>query len=219
MTFAWLPQTVASTSSAWTSDGEPLGLPQRRHRLVVAPELRQRDARERVHEREVPAIAGGVQRRGGLGDVLADDRDVADLPVALPELVVREADAARVVRGLRVLQRAAVQRDRARLIAARRGQAAVQPPERREPAGGDGVAEGVGRPAERGGGLVEIVLQQPRFGERRADGELVVARQRRRAERGRQQLRGFGAAAALERGAGARQQRLQGGGRHGGSIT
>ena len=197
---------------------EPLGLPQRGHRLVVSAELRQRDARQRVHEREVPPIAGGVQRRGRFGDVLADDRGVADLAVALAELVVGEADGARVVRGLGVLQRAAVERDGARLIAARRGEAAVQPPERRQPAGGNRVAEGVGRPAERRRRLIEVVLQQPRLGERRADGELVFARQRRRAQRGRQQLRGFGAAAAFERGAGAREKRLQGGDGTVGSI-
>ena len=52
------------------------------------------------------AVAGGVQRGRGLGDVLADDRDVADLAVALAELVVGEADGARVVRGLGLLQRA-----------------------------------------------------------------------------------------------------------------
>ena len=122
---------------------------------------------------------------------------------------------ARVVGGLGLLQRAAVQRDGARLIAARGRQPAVQPPERGQAAGRDGVAEGVGRPAERGGGLVEIVLQQPRFGERRAQRQLVVARQRRRSQRGREHLRRFGAAAALERGAGAREQRLQRGRRHG----
>ena len=99
-------------------------------RFVVAAQLRERDARQRVHEREVAPIAGGVQRRGRLGDVLAHDRDVADLAVALAELVVGEADGARVVRDLGLLQRAAVQRDGARLIAARRREAAVQPPER-----------------------------------------------------------------------------------------
>ncbi len=198
--------------------GEPLGLPERRHRFVVASELRERDARQRVDEREMTAIAGGEQRRRGLGDVLADDRDVADLAVALAELVVGEADGARVVRDLGVLQRAAVQRDGARLIAARRGEPAVQPPERREPRRGNRVAEGVRRPAERGRRLIEIVLQQPRFGERRADGELVFARQARGAKGGREQLRGFGTAAALERGACAREKRLQGGGRHRGSI-
>ena len=48
----------------------------------------------------------------------------------------------------RVLQRAAVERDRAGLIAAHGGDAAVQPPEGREPGGGDRVAKGVGRAAE-----------------------------------------------------------------------
>ena len=102
-----------------------------------------------MHQREVTAIAGGVQRRGGLGDVLADDRDVADLAVALAELVVGEADGARVVRGLRVLQRAAVQRDGARLIAARRREPAVQPPERGQAAADGTVSRKVsgGRPS------------------------------------------------------------------------
>ena len=109
MTLAWLPQTVASTSFGVHERGQPLGLPERGHRLVVASELRERDARQRMDQREVTAIAGGVQRGRGLGDVLADDRDVADLAVALAELVVREPDGARVVRGFRLLQRAAVQ--------------------------------------------------------------------------------------------------------------
>ena len=82
----------------------------------------------------MPPVAGGVQRRRGLGDVLADDRGVADLPVAVAELVVGEADGARIVRQLRLLQRAAVQRDGARLFAARKRDASVQPPQRREPA-------------------------------------------------------------------------------------
>ena len=79
--------------------------------------------------REVAPVAGGVQRRGGFGDVLAHDRHVADLPVALAEIEVGEADGARVVRDLGLLQGAVVQRDGARLFAARKGDAAVQPPE------------------------------------------------------------------------------------------
>ena len=94
----------------------------------------------------------------------------------------------------------------------------MQPPQRGEPARRNGVAKRVGRAAQRARGLVEIVLQQPRFGEHRADGELVVARQRR-AQRRREHLRRFGAAAALERRAGARQQRLQGRRRHAASIN
>jgi hypothetical protein len=42
--------------------GEPLGLAQRHHRLVVSPQLGQRHTREGVDEREMAAIAGGVQR-------------------------------------------------------------------------------------------------------------------------------------------------------------
>ena len=70
-----------------------------------------------------------MQRGGGFGDVLADDRHVADLAIALAEIEMREADGARVVRDLRLLQRAVVQRDGARLFAARKGDAAVQPPQ------------------------------------------------------------------------------------------
>ena len=52
---------------------QPLGVAQRRHRLVQTAFLRERDARERVDHRQMPAIAGRVQRRGRAGDVLADD--------------------------------------------------------------------------------------------------------------------------------------------------
>ena len=54
--------------------------------------LSEHDARERVKQREVSPVARGVQRRRGFGDVLADDGRVADLFVAVAELVVREAD-------------------------------------------------------------------------------------------------------------------------------
>ena len=100
------------------------------------------------------AVAGRVQRRGGLGDVLAHDGDVADLAVALAELVVGQADAARIVGDLGLLQRAAVQRDRARLIAARRRQPAVQPPQRRQAAAAErsrGTCRAGGRAPRRPG--------------------------------------------------------------------
>ena len=74
--------------------GKALGVPERRHRLFVASDLREGDAGKRVYEREVAPVARGVQRGGGFGDVLADDRDVADLAVALTQPVVREPDLA-----------------------------------------------------------------------------------------------------------------------------
>ena len=130
--------------------GEPLGMAQRGHALVVEAQLRERNARQRVHQREVAPVAGRMQRRRGLRDVLAHDGDVSDLPVALPELVVREADEPRIVRGFGLLECAPVHRDRARLIAARRGQPSVQPPERGKAPWRDGVAERVAvRIAER----------------------------------------------------------------------
>ena len=157
---------------------ETLGLTERRHRFVVATELGKRDARQGMDERQVTAIPGRVERRRRFRDVLAHGRRVADVPVALAELVVRESDAARIVGQLGLLQRAALQRDRARLIAAHVRQPPVQPPQRREAARRNGFAKRVGRPAERGGGLIEIVLKKPGLGEHRPQGQLVVASQR-----------------------------------------
>ncbi len=59
-----------------------------------------------MEEREVTAIAGGVQRRSRFRDVFTDDRAVADLFVAETELVVREADGFGIVCLLGVSQRA-----------------------------------------------------------------------------------------------------------------
>src|SRR5262245_64314008 len=105
---------------------------ERRHRFFVASELCERDARERVDQRKMAPIAGGVQRGPGFGDVLANNRAVTDLAITLPEFVMGEADGARVVRRLGLFQRPAVKGDRARLIAPRRRQAPVEAPERRE---------------------------------------------------------------------------------------
>jgi hypothetical protein len=198
--------------------GKPLGVTKGDHRLVVPTELREGDARQRMHQGEVTTVARRVQRGGGLADVLAHDGDVADLPVALAELVMRAPDPARVVRGLRLLQGARVHGDGARLIAARGRQAAVQAPERGEPSRRHRIAEGVGRAAERARRLIQVVLQQRRLGEHRADGKLFVSRQRRAQRRG-EHLHGCSALAALERGAGAHQQRLQRRRRHAASIN
>jgi hypothetical protein len=42
--------------------GEALRMSQGGHAFVVPPELRERDARQRVHQREMAAVAGCVQR-------------------------------------------------------------------------------------------------------------------------------------------------------------
>ncbi len=191
--------------------GEALGVAERAHRLLVASELRQRDARQRVDQREVTAIAGRVECRRGLREVFAHDRGVADLAVALGELEVGEADGARVVCALGVLQGAPVQGDGARLFAARVREPAVQAPERGQAGGRHAVAEGVGCPAEHRRRLVDIVLQQPGFRQRGTHGELVFPREHRRAQQRREDLDGLGAAAPLERGACTREKGMQSG--------
>ena len=77
---------------------------------------------------EMSAVAGGVQRGRRLADVLPDDRDVANLAITLTELVVSEANGPRVVRQLRLLERATVKGDGSRLVASGGCETAVQPP-------------------------------------------------------------------------------------------
>src|SRR5258708_37859818 len=77
-------------------------------------------------------MAGRVQGRGRLRDVLADDDGVADVPVAEAELVMSQADGARVVRALRLLEGAAEERDAAGSLPARDGQLAGQAPALRQ---------------------------------------------------------------------------------------
>ena len=77
-------------------------------------------------------IACRMQDGRRLGDVLAHDREVADLLVALAELVVSKADRPGIVCRLGVLQGTDVVRDGARLIAAGERDSAVQPPQDRE---------------------------------------------------------------------------------------
>ena len=109
-------------------DRQALALPQRGDRLRGAAGLGQEDGRQRVHERQVPAIPGGVQGRGGLRQMVAEDSRVADLLVTEGELVLRETDGAGVVGKLGVFERARMQCDCPRLLAARERDAAVKPP-------------------------------------------------------------------------------------------
>ena len=128
--------------------GEVLGLTQRRHGFVHAPALRQHDAGQRMKQREVSPVARCMERRCGFGDVLADDRRVADLLVAVAELVVGEADGFGIVRLFGMTQRAAEQRDRAGLVAFRKRDAAMKPPERRKQRGRKVVAGRIRWPSQ-----------------------------------------------------------------------
>src|SRR5262249_14530557 len=117
-----------------------------------------------------------------------------------------------------LLERAAMHRDGARLIAPRRSEPAVKAPEGRQASRRDGVAEGVWSAAEGGGGVIGVVLEEPRFCECAPQGVLILPGQTGRPERRPKHFRGLGTAATLERGTGARQERLKRGGGHGGSI-
>jgi len=110
------------------SSGETLGLTQSGSRFVVAPGLRQHGGRQRVDLGQVSSITSCVQCGGGFRDMLADDREIANLAVALPEAEVGESDRSRIVRGFGLFQGAAVKRDRAGLLTARERDAAMRAP-------------------------------------------------------------------------------------------
>src|SRR5687767_9923740 len=155
------------------------------------------------------AIAGRVECRRRLGQVIANNDRFAYVPVTVGELVVRQANGARVVRELGVLERPSVQRDSARLLSARISDAAVKPPKRGQPRIANRFADGARRTSQGGGCLREVVLHQPRLGKRRANRHLVFASKGRGAQEWRQQLRGFRTAALYEGGTGTGYRRLK----------
>src|SRR5262249_29357750 len=148
--------------------GEPLGLAEGGHRFVEPPLLRERDAAQRVHQRQAALITRRVQRRRRLRDVLADDRRVPDVPVAETQLVVRQSDGARVVGALGLFQRAAEERDGTRRLAFRNREACVKAPQVRQPKRVQPLAL-FRRIAKRVRGLAHLVLLEPGFGERTPD--------------------------------------------------
>ena len=186
--------------------------------LIGSPRLGEQYRRERVNEREVAAIASGVQRRRRFGQLLADDAGIADAAIGEGELVMCEPDGARVVRQLGVLERARMMGDGARLITACERQAAVQPPQHGELAVRKFLAQSVGRAPERGGSLGEVVLQQVRFSQRCTNGQFVLAIERARTQQRREHLRRLCAAPALERPTGFGENRRNCLGSHGRSI-
>ena len=190
---------------------EPLGRAQARHRFDIASDLSEGNAGERVDEAEVSSVARRVKGRRGLCEMLANNRRVTDLSIAERKLVVGESDGARIVRRVCVLQRATLKSDGSRLVTARGSDAPVQSPQRRESRRRHGVAEGVRRAAEHRGRLVDIVLQQPRFGESGAHSQFFVARKYGRTQQWRERLDSLWASTAFECGARAREQCVQGG--------
>ncbi len=116
-------------------------------------------------------------------------------------------------------QRAAEQRDRARLVAFGKRDAAVQPPQCREQRGRKIVARRVGRPAERRGRLRDVVGHQPGLGERASQADFVFVLDAGRLQRLREDADRVGMAAALEGRSRARQRRLKGDGDHGREYT
>ncbi len=198
---------------------EMLGLAQGRHRFVGAARLREHDAHQGVALREVASIAGGVERGDGGAGVLADDRRVADLPVADGELVVGEPDRPRIQRQLGLPDGAAEQGDGARLVTAQRGDPSVQAPHRRQARRGDPFAEHVGRAAQHRGCARDVVAQEPGLRHRAPDRQFVLAADARSVQRLRERVDGLGGFASPERGGGGRHRRLECLGGHGQSIA
>ena len=173
-----------------------------------------------MHQREVALVADGVQRGRGFAEVFGHGRRVADQLVAAGQLEVGEADGAKVVRLFGLLQRAC---RAARWPAT--GRRVRRPAVRGDATGATawpvrpirGCVSGA-RPSD-GAGLREVVLQEPRLGENHAQRELVLARERRRAQRLLEGLRGLGAATPLERGLCTRHDRLKRHAHHGRQYT
>jgi hypothetical protein len=96
------------------------------------------------------------------------------------------------VGGVRLLQGAALEGDRARLIAARIGDAAMEPPQRREQNGWQRLAERVRRPAEGRLGLSDVTLQEQGLAQGGADGQFVEPLQGRFEQRPKEVGSGLG---------------------------
>src|SRR5262249_9638341 len=105
--------------------------------------------------------------------MLANDSGITDLLVTERELVMREADGARIVRQFSMLQWTGMKGDRARLFAACVRDAAVQSPQCGKERITDWLPQRVGRTSKRRRSLREVVLKQPCFGERSAKGDFV----------------------------------------------
>jgi hypothetical protein len=151
-----------------------------------------------VDHREVSAIAYGMQRGGGLRQVIANDVRVADLAVTEAELEVGKTDGPRIMRALGRLQGACEKRDSTRRLASRRSKAAVHPPEIRKTSRIEPFSR-FGRPPERFGCLSNVVLEEPRLGQRAPDLDLLLAPETRPLQRPDEEGRRIRTAPLIER--------------------
>ena len=167
-----------------------------------------------MEKREITSIASGVEGRRRLGDVLPHDCRIADLLVAMSELVMREADGFGIVRLFGVAERPAEQRNRPRLVAFRKSDPPVKTPERGKERGREVIARRVRWTSQRRRRLREVVAHQIRLGERASQANLVLVFESRGFQRLREHADRIDVSAALERGSRARQRRLKGDGDH-----
>ena len=164
----------------------------RDERLFEPPFLGERHAGQRVHHRQMPPVARGVQRRCGRCQVLPDDRRIADLPVAERQLVLGKTDGPGIVRPLRKAQGFGEKRDAAGWLATGGGHAAVHAPEVRQ-SGWIGPLPRIGRSPKGLSRLPEVVLEQPGFRQGRPNPDLVLPEQPWLAKGADEERRRFGA--------------------------
>ena len=129
-----------------------------------------------MHHRQLTTVAGRVQGRGGLGQVFAKDRGVADPAVAEGQLVVDESDRPGFVSTLGSRESFTEERNSLGGLSASSGQPAVHPPEVGKTGRIDALSR-LGWTPKRFDGLPQVVLKQPRLGQRAAKLNLLVARQ------------------------------------------
>jgi hypothetical protein len=98
--------------------------------------------------------------------------------------------------------------DGARLLAARVRDAAMQSPQCGEQRITNRFAQRIWWTSKRRRSLCEVVLKQPGFGERSANGDFVLSRQRAGAQHRRQELDRIRAASAFERRLGSRENAM-----------
>ena len=172
-------------------NGQPLRVAHRNERLFEPPFLGERDARQRMNHGQVTPVAGGVQRRCGRGQVLANDRRIADLPVAERQLVLRKADRPGIVRALGEAEGFGEEGDAARRLSPGGGNPAMHAPEVRQ-SGGIGPLADIGRSPKRFRRLPEVVLQQPGLRQSRPNPDLILPGQAWLAQRTDEKRRRLG---------------------------